>query len=146
MKLPLKHSAISLVFHILIVWVLLAFTDLSVYALLIGNVTFPLLICILNCHSVSRHLKFHFDILDLFLKPAIASIGMGIITSAVYHLIYKISSLSVLALLLSIPVAVILYFILIGVLRCFSYEELLELPMGARIARLMSKLGFFHTK
>ena len=40
MRLPVFHSGVSLIIHVILVWGLLKYTDLGVYGLVIGNVSF----------------------------------------------------------------------------------------------------------
>lgn len=145
MKLPVIHSAVSLTIHLVLVAALLYFTDLGIYALLIGNVTFPFFVCVFNCRSLMRHLDFHMDYTGLFIKPLVASLFMGIVTWAAYDLSTRCMSLflsndkicMLTGLLIAMIFAVISYFSMIGILRCFTKEELLELPMGSKLVKLM---------
>lgn len=85
MSVPVIHSGISLVIHGLLVGGLLYFTDLGVYALVIGNVSFPLLVCILNIRSVQKLIGYKFDFVGMLIKPLIAAILMGITTGLTYY-------------------------------------------------------------
>ena len=85
MRIPVYHAGISLVVHILLVGGLLYFTNLNVYALVIGNVTFPMLVCILNIRSVKKLLSYNFDIKSILLKPFGAAALMGIMAGLVYY-------------------------------------------------------------
>ena len=58
MNLPVIHSLISLAIHVVVVFTLLRFTGMGAYALVFGNVTYPLVVCFLNGRSVSRNLGF----------------------------------------------------------------------------------------
>ena len=57
MGLPVIHSLVSLIIHIVFVYVLLRWTSLGVYALVLGNVTYPLVVCFLNGRSVAKYMK-----------------------------------------------------------------------------------------
>ena len=58
MSTPVKHSCISLVVHIILVFVLLKFSRLGIYAIVIGNASFPIIIFILNIISLYRHIGY----------------------------------------------------------------------------------------
>lgn len=47
-KTPMINSFISLVVHIILVLVLLEFTNLGIFSLVIGNASFPVIIFVLN--------------------------------------------------------------------------------------------------
>ena len=89
MKTPVFHSGVSLVIHIVLISVLLLYTDLGVYALIIGNVTFPLGVCSLNLLSL-RRLGFRFNFTRLLIKPLLASSLMGILAFVSYRLLSAI--------------------------------------------------------
>ena len=84
MKTPVYHSGVSLAVHILLISVLLLYTDLGVYALIIGNVSFPLGVCSLNLLSL-RRMGFRFSLTRLLIKPLLASALMGIGAFVSYH-------------------------------------------------------------
>lgn len=137
MKIPVIHSAISLVIHIVLLITLLKLTGLGVYALIIGNVTFPLIVCILNMRSITAILKNQWDWKRSFLLPFLAAAVMGVVTWCVYRLLHWITGGSVLIpLAAALVIAVGVYGFLILKLRCFTKEELLQFPMGGRIVRL----------
>lgn len=137
MKTPVIHSAISLGIHIVLLFVLLKYTDLGIYSLIIGNVSFPFVVCVLNMRSISRILKHHWDWKRSFLLPAAASAVMGLVTWGIYQLLHLLLRGSVVfPLAAAVIAALAVYGVLILKLRCFSKEELLEFPMGARIVKL----------
>ena len=59
MRIPVIHSAVSLVLHVCLVYALLKYTDLGVYALIIGNVSFPVLVSLLNMWSIIQTIPAH---------------------------------------------------------------------------------------
>ena len=67
LRVPVINSAISLGFHVALVFFLLKFTSLSGYSLVIGNVTFSLVVCILNWISIERYLDYRQEILKTLL-------------------------------------------------------------------------------
>lgn len=134
MKLPLRHCAVSLAIHIALLAGLLYYTDLSVYALVIANVIFPLVVCLLNCVQISKRVGYSFNIGILFARPFIASFIMGIFTFISYHLIYRLTGLIIIATAISVIVSIVCYFILVLKLKCLTKEELCQLPFGRKIA------------
>jgi len=140
MKLPVIHSLASLIMHVIIVAGLLYFTDLGAYALLIGNVSFPLIVSLLNCRSVAKHLNYRFCPMALFGTPLVASLMMGIATLGVYHSVHFIIPSNFVAILFAIIAAVIVYvFVILGG-NCFTDQEIIDLPMGLRILKLRNKI------
>lgn len=131
MRLPVIHSGISLFFHVLVVAGLVYFTDLGVYGLVIGNVTFPLLVCILNCRSVHRILSYRFRIMDSFIKPFMAAGVMGIVCLSVYQFLLPHFGMTG-AFLVALIWALLIYVVMLSALRTLSREELASLPIIGR--------------
>ena len=92
MGLPVIHSLVSLIIHIVFVYVLLRWTSLGVYALVLGNVTYPLVVCFLNGRSVAKYMKYKQETTRTFCVPLLASFVMGIATYAVYKVFVILTS------------------------------------------------------
>ncbi len=140
LKTPVLHSAISLGIHIIIVFVLLHFTDLSTYALVIGNVTFPLVVCILNWISIEKHLNYHQEVIKTFLIPFVCSGLMGVVAYFAYYGLHLLTGSMILALFIAILLAVIIYFILLIFLRGLNEEEIGSLPKGRSIISILKRI------
>ena len=140
MRLPVIHSLISLIVHIVLVWGLMRFTGLGVYALVIGNVTYPLLVCVLNGYSVSAHLGFKQEITKCFCVPFLSSVIMGIVTFVVFQLFHVLTKSNVISLLPALVAAVCVYFVLVLKLKGLTREELYEFPFGRKMSIVADKL------
>lgn len=140
MSLPVIHNAIALVVHILLTVLLLNFTGLGVYVLIIGNVTFPILVCILNWRSIRNRLAYRQEIKKTFLVPLLASVIMGAAAYGSCLLLRLVVSSALIETLVGVLVAVIVYVICIFLFHCFSKEEIYDLPCGRTIAKAAQKL------
>ena len=132
MNLPVIHSLISLAIHVVVVFTLLRFTGMGAYALVFGNVTYPLVVCFLNGRSVSRNLGFKQEVVKTFCVPFLSSVVMGLLTFVVYELFFIVPAL---------VVAVASYFALVLKLQGLSRSELYEFPMGRKMSIVADK---FH--
>lgn len=137
MRLPVVHSAISLGIHVVLLGLLLYFTDLNVYALVICNVLFPIIISALNCRSITQEMGYQWELLDTFIKPFIASVMMGMVAYAVYQVLYPAVKNIYVVAILAIVLAVLVYGVTILQLGCFSEEELKAIPGGNKLIRFM---------
>ncbi len=140
MRLPVIHSLISLIVHIILVWILMRFTGLGVYALVIGNVTYPLLVCVLNGYSVSAYLGFKQEVTKCFCVPFLSSVIMGIVTFVVFRLFHVLTKSNVISLLPALVAAVCVYFVLVLKMRGLTREELYEFPFGRKMSIVADKL------
>ncbi len=141
MRLPVIHSAISLVIHVIVVYLLLQFTDAGVFALIIGNIIFPLVVGILNMLAIYRYTTYRQEIVRTFLVPFVSAFSMGVISAGFYYGLYSIWAHNTILVILSIAIAVISYFSFYLLLKGATNEELYEFPMGLRIVRLGKKIG-----
>ena len=147
MRVPVRNSGISLSIHLIMMIVLLNFTDLNVYILLIGDVTFPMLISILNWYCVKKYVGYKQEVGKTFLVPLIASGVMGMAAWGSYKAITIFGTgkiVMIIALIVSVAIAVIVYGILMLAMHCFEKDELYDLPMGGRIVTIGRKLGFYN--
>ena len=146
MKVPVRNSGISLVIHLIMMVVLLYFTDLNVYILLIGDVTFPMLISMLNWYCVKKYVGYRQEVGKTFVIPLVASCVMGIAAWGTYEgvtIFGKGRMIEVIGLIAAVIVAVAVYGILILAMHCFEKDELYDLPMGGRLVTLGRKFGFY---
>ena len=137
MKLPVIHSAISLVIHVVLLGILLVLTDLNVYALVICNVLFPMIVSMLNCRAITKYVGYRWEYLNTFIKPLLASAAMGMVAFAVYHVFYEAFENVYIVSVMAIGAAIIVYGVTILQIRCFSEEELRSIPGGRLLIRLM---------
>lgn len=141
MRLPVIHSAVSLVLHIGLVALLLQYTDLGVYALIIGNVTFPTVVYILNLMAIKRYVpSYRQEVTKTFLAPVAASLWMAVAIAVVYWLSDRIVGSNLVCTLLSVCAGVFVYFMAFLLLRGLTKDELFDFPMGRRLYLLARKL------
>ena len=140
MGLPVLHSLISLIIHVGIVAGLLMWTNIGVYALVAGNVTYPMLVCLLNNRSLKKYLGYKQEITRSFCVPLIASFIMGVVAFGVYYLVFMLTHKIYIAILPSVALAVFIYFVLVLKLQGLNRQELYEFPMGRRMSVFADKM------
>lgn len=141
MSLPVYHSLISLVLHVILIFLLLRFTTMGAYALVVGNVTYPLVVCILNGRSVRKSLGFRQEVVKSFCIPFLSSVVMGILTYAVYELFFLLTHRIYIAVIPAFAAAVCTYFAMVLKLGGLSRTELYEFPYGRKMSVLADR---FH--
>lgn len=137
MRLPVIHSAVSLGIHVVLLWILLFFTKLNVYALVICNVIFPVVVSVLNCRSISRNIGYQWEYRNTFVKPFLASAAMGMVAFAVYHVLSDATGNTRAAAFVAMAAAVVVYAVTILQIHCFSEEELSSIPGGRKLIHLI---------
>lgn len=144
MNIPVRNAAISLVIHIPLMVLLLKVFHLGGDALVIGNIIYPLIVCILNWIDVNKYANYKQEIKTTFVIPLIAGAAMWIVTYLLNLLFGKILPanyfVNVFVVAVLFVIAVIVYFAVLFLLKGLTREELKEFPMGMRIARIATKL------
>lgn len=141
MNLPAVHAAAALAVHTVLVWVLLHRTSLGIYALIVGNVTFPLMLAALNCHAIRKRLRCRWELRRTFLLPAALSAVMGLLAWGSYQGLRRLGVEMSWSLLLSIAASMLFYGLALLRMGCFSRSELSELPLGGLLERIAGMPG-----
>ena len=140
MSLPVIHSAISLAAHIVIVIICVKFTPLGIYSLLVGNITFPLVVWILNLYALKRYIPgFKQEVIKTFVAPFAAAVWMAICTLIIYELIGLVTTSNIIRTLLSLAVAMVVYFVALLMLKTVNKDEIVQFPFGYRLYALAKK-------
>lgn len=110
MKKPVVHSAISVVIHVVLVTVLILFTDLQAYALVIGYMTFPIIVGVLNLIEISKTVDYRQEFKRTFGLTAICAVFMGACTFGAYKLVMGLCESNMIAVAVALVVALVTYF------------------------------------
>jgi stage V sporulation protein B len=137
LKIPVINSAISLGFHVALVFFLLKYTSLSGYSLVIGNVTFALVVSILNWISIEKYLEYKQEITKTFIIPTVSAGLMGIIVYLIHFGLHKWTGSNTFSTIIAMIMAVIVYFTLLILMKGATEEELENLPKGETIIRFL---------
>jgi len=138
-NIPLKNAAKALVYHVIFVALLLFFTPLGLYALMIGNCTYALQVCYFNQKALKKKLHYKQEIRRTYILPLIASIVMGIIVYAVYYGLFNLTRSVFIPLMISVLVGIIVYFIIIFFIYSDNPEELEDIPYASRLLSKFKK-------
>ncbi len=144
LNVPLRNALISLAAHIAIL-IGLMYAGFGIYAVVLSNILFALLMCILNQLAIQKHVHFRQGIVKVYILPTIASLIMGAAAYAVYFGIRILlpegirngrigSAISVGPAVL---IAVVIYIAALLVMHAFTREDLDNMPMGGRLKRFV---------
>jgi len=145
-KIPFNNAVISLIIHVIVLVPLLYFTKLNLYAILISTIVYALVMCILNQKAITKHLQYKVNIKRTYIYPLIAAVIMGVITYIIYTVTEHISGSTNIGLLVSVPIAVVIYFVVIIMIGGITEHELLAMPKGKLIVKLLKKVKLLKNK
>ncbi|MCR5031327.1 MAG: polysaccharide biosynthesis protein [Lachnospiraceae bacterium] len=137
---PVIHAAVSLVIQALVLVLVLVFTDWNLYGLVLANITYSLLMCILNELRMRKELGIKQEIRSTFVRPFLCAAGMGLVARAVYEGLYFILPVNLPAAIVSILVSLVTYLILVIKTKTVTKEELQGFPKGTTLVGLCEKL------
>lgn len=140
MRIPVIHSAIAIVLDILVLFLLLQFTEMGVYALVIGNLLLPVVVIILDWIILRRDLNLSIDWAKAVVLPLISSLIMGVLVFLAYRGLMTLLHSNAIATILSILAGVIVFFAALILLRGVTEDELYHMPKGGLIVKLLKKI------
>ena len=140
MKEPIRNALAALVLHLLVLVGLMWFLDWNIYAVVIANAAFGLIMCILNGRSLRRYSGYRQEVKRTFLVPAIASAGMGVVVFLVYRLVMYLIRINAAATIVSILAGIVTYFVLLLMFRGVTEKELLRFPKGKLLVSVARRM------
>ena len=147
MNMPIVSAGISLIIQTAALIFFLRFTDWGIYAMVFVSVLYAAIIFALNEMFLRHYLGLRFDAVKVYWKPVFSALVMGAAAFAVYRAVFLLAShvrgeyfANFVALIPAILTAVPVYFFILIRMGSFTEEDILGLPKGTAIARLLKKL------
>lgn len=125
---------------LIINFILIGLSEIGVYGAPIGTVISYFVMAALNFYFVAKYVHLDIKVLKSFLRPLLATGLASIFTIGVFKLV-SMKSPEYLAVIFSIIVTAIVYAFLLFVLRIVKKEEILMMPKGDKICRMLGKIG-----
>ena len=147
MTIPVKNALIALVAHVVLLFVLMEVFKLHIYAVIIANAFYALMMCFLNQSAVLRFSGARIDIKKVVLAPLEASALMGLVVYLIYHMLDAILVIgmsekvaNLFACVISIVVGAVVYFVAMLLFKGIDEETLLKFPGGTRLCQIAYNL------
>lgn len=140
LKVPIKNSAISLGLHLIILPCLLIVFKLNIYGVVIGDILFGATVSVLNAMSIKKYLNYRQNMFETFVKPFICAGVMGAGCFGIYKLFNGLIKINAISTIVAIMVAVVIYALMLVITKTVTEDELLSMPKGSMIAKLMKKI------
>ena len=144
MMVPVKSAAISLVIHIISLFLMMVVFKWGIYAVVLSKIVFSLSTCILNAHALRERIGYVQEQKKTFVIPAIASIIMGIVTLVV-HLLFELFVGTRIATVIALCVAVAVYGVALVLLGGVTEKELSSMPKGPMLVKICKKAHLFRS-
>ncbi len=144
MRTPVINAVISLLLHVLVLFALMEFFDLNIYAVVIANNVYGLSVCILNDLALKRYSGAYINPSKTYFIPLFASVVMGMIVFALYEAINHFVGSNSLAVLVSICVGMAVYFVVLLLMKGLTEDELNRFPKGHLLVKFGKKFHLLH--
>lgn len=139
-NVPVKNAAVALVLQAAVLVGLLLGTELDLYALVLAESLYSIVICILNQRALRKYMEYKQEIFTTFVVPLLASAFMGGLAWAIYQGMYLFAESNLLSLAVAVVFAVIIYFVFLILMKGMTEEELRGIPKGYLLVKIAKKM------
>lgn len=140
MIIPVMINLIAMLISIIFTYLLLMYTNMTVFALVLGGMLMPAIVIVLSSLIIRLRLRIQIEIFKTFIIPALASGIMGIFIYFAYNLILNLTKKYYFGLAISLPIGVFVFFVFELLLKGVNKKELRNFPKGNSIIRLAQKM------
>ena len=142
MMTPVKSAAISLVIHVIALFIMMVVFKWGIYAVVVSKIVFSASACILNSHALRERIGYVQEKKRAFIVPAIASAIMGAVTYGVYSLLKYFIGARI-STLVALCVAVAVYAVALVLLGGVTEKEMMQMPKGHLLVKICKKVHLF---
>lgn len=141
---PLKNIAVGAVLKIVINFILVGTPEINILGVPIGTAACYAYICISNIICFIKYSGVKPDYLSVFVKPFVAAAACAITAFAASKLLYMVINKESLVTIISIALAGVVYLVMLGVLKAIERDDVISLPKGKKIVKVLEKLGIIR--
>lgn len=141
--IPVIALAVGMVFKVVISYTLTGIYDINVIGSALGTVVAYFIAAMINLIYVKKVMNIKFSKKEFFIKPLITVTTMFVVVKLSYGLVSKLLGNNI-ATLISIVIGGIVYVIVLLGLGGIRKEEILTMPKGEKIYKILKKLNFIR--
>lgn len=142
-NIPTIHAFIACLVKIIFNMILLPIPSINIYGIIYSTIICYVVFAVLNLRKVIQLTNVYIDKMDIFIKPAIVSTVMGLMTWGGYVILGKFTASSMIQLILLIPLAIVIYGVGSILLGVITPTELQMIPGGDKMITVLQKKGIF---
>ena len=139
MMAPVKNATVSLIIHVVCLFIMLVVFHWSIYAVVASKVVFGITMCILNAHDLREAVGYIQEKKKTFILPTIAAVIMGVVVFVVQFMLALVIHDKV-ATVIAIVVGVVVYGVGLLAIGGLTEQEIRSMPKGIQIAGLLKKV------
>ncbi|MEG0924831.1 MAG: polysaccharide biosynthesis protein [Anaerovoracaceae bacterium] len=136
--IPVKNLAIGAAIKVVVTYLLVGVVAINVRGAAIGTMVAYIITLVLNERAIRKYTDTTVEFNLTYVKPCIASLVMAVVVFATHRVLLGLAGNSI-ATLVGILVGVVVYGIMIFKIKAISKEELLLVPGGAKLWKIVNK-------
>lgn len=141
-RVPVTALGIGVIAKTILNIVLVSNQTINIAGAAIGSVVCQILAFSLSFAALNKKLRIKFDLKKNVIKPAIATIIMGILVYGAYSLLHMVMG-NTLSTLISIVIGVIVYVVAALALKVLSKEDIMMIPFGTKLYKVLVKFHIY---
>jgi stage V sporulation protein B len=144
---PAMGLLVGCVIKVILNLTLIRIPSVNIYGAAISSIVCQIVAFIISFVIMRRYIRLEITPMKYVIKPVASALIMGAAAFSVYKLVYAVLGTGFMSNLIgvvaAVVVAVIVYAALIFGLRILDKEEIELLPSGAKLYRLLVKIGIY---
>ena len=145
--IPVRNLAIGCIGKVVVTYILVGIHSINIMGAAFGTMFAYSFAMLLNAYCVKKYTGLTYSFTMTYLRPGIAAAGMAVVTWLVYHGLFTVLSAhhgqvgaNMLATVIAILAAMVVYVILIFAVKAIHYDELDQLPGGGMLNKVIGKV------
>ena len=141
---PVIALAIGMVFKVILSYTLTGIPSINIFGSAIGTLTAYAVAALIEFLYIKKHLNMKFSKKEFLLKPLLTVTTMFVVVKMSYALTFKILASKTLSTLIWIMLGGLVYVIVLLAIGGMRKEEILLMPKGEKIYRMLKKLKLMN--
>lgn len=137
--MPLKLYSVSMVMKILINYILVGIPEINIQGAAVGSLVAYLFVSVVGVYIIAKDTGVIPNFRQILIKPLISAVCCGIAGFGCNKLVLMFVEESRFTVIPSLIVAVIVYVAVLLITRGITSDDLQEMPMGNKIAKILAK-------
>ena len=136
-RVPATGLLLGAIVKFILNMILIPIPEINIYGAVISSVACHLVAFLWCFRALRKAIPLRMKRTKYFTKPILCTLFMSAVTWGSYKLVMLLCSSNLIAVVVSVGLSVVAYFAAVFGLHVLNKNEVLELPMGGRIARLL---------
>lgn len=152
-KIPVYSLSIGAIAKVITNYIFIGIPSLNINGAVVGTVVCYTIIVVINLAALIKTTKVRLNYMSILIKPLVCSVLCGIAAYTSYGIFSALlpeiskgghSLTNIIATLIAVVLAVLVYAISMLLVNGIAKDDILMLPKGEKIAKILAKFGFME--